>query len=61
MNQKKASATIFFTATVLFLAVCGILLFALPQRTYSENENRYLTTFQPLSISAFLDTSMQKT
>ncbi len=60
MNQKKASATIFFTATVLFLAVCGILLFALPQRTYSENENRYLTTFQPLSISAFLDTSMQK-
>ena len=60
MNQKKASATIFFTATVLFLVVCGILLFALPQRTYSENENRYLATFQPPSISAFLDTSMQK-
>ena len=60
MNKKHRFYAVFFLTTVLFLAVCGILLFALPQRTYSENENRYLTTLKPPSFSDFLDTSMQK-
>lgn len=60
MNTKNISPAIFFTTTILLLSFCGILLFLLPQREYSENENRYLTTFQSPSISAFLDTSMQK-
>ncbi|MCI9612847.1 MAG: hypothetical protein HFH33_12635 [Eubacterium sp.] len=60
MNKKQRFYAVFFLTTVLFLAVCGILLFALPQRTYSENENRYLTTLKPPSFSDFLDTSMQK-
>ena len=60
MNKKHRFYAVFFLTMVLFLAVCGILLFALPQRTYSENENRYLTTLKPPSFSDFLDTSMQK-
>lgn len=59
-NKKKQPFAVFFILSVLFLAVCGILLFILPQRTYSENENRYLTTLKAPSFSDFLDTSMQK-
>ncbi|MDE7310785.1 MAG: hypothetical protein K2N87_04055 [Eubacterium sp.] len=60
MNRKNRSPALFFITSVLLLAGCGILLFTLPQRTYSENENRYLETFQPHGFSDFLDTSMQK-
>lgn len=60
MNQQKASSRIFFMAAILILSVSGILLFVLPEHSYSENENRYLTTFKQPSVSAFLDTSMQK-
>ncbi len=60
MKQPKTSFQIFFTAVLLFLTASGILLFVLPQRSYSENENRYLTTLQPPSLSGFMDTSMQK-
>lgn len=60
MNRNKRSSALFFTVSVLLLAVCGVLLFVLPQRAYSENENRYLSTFQPPALSGFLDTSMQK-
>lgn len=60
MKQKEASSRIFFIAAVLYLAVNGILLFVLPQQSYSENENRCLTTFQSPSLSGFMDTSMQE-
>ena len=60
MKAKKTSSVIFFILSMLLFALGGILLFALPQRTYSENENRYLTTFQPPAVSSFLDTSMQQ-
>lgn len=60
MNVQKLSSLIFFTAVILTLAISGIALFVSPGRIYSENENRYLTTFKPPSVTAFLDTSMQK-
>lgn len=60
MKTKKISSAVFFIISVLLPALCGILLFLLPQRTYSENENRYLTTFQPPTASAFMDTSLQQ-
>lgn len=60
MKVKKTSPAIFFVLSMLLFTLGGVLLFALPQRTYSENENRYLTTFQPPAVSSFLDTSMQK-
>lgn len=60
MKTKMTSPAIFFILTILVFTLNGILLFALPQRTYSENENRYLTTFQTPSVSSFFDTSMQQ-
>lgn len=60
MNKIKISQIIFFAAVILLLAANGISLFILPQRDYSENENRYLTTFQPPSLAGFLDTSLQE-
>lgn len=60
MSRTKLSAAIFFIVIVFILAVNGILLFVLPQRNYSENENRYLTTFKVPSPASFLDASMQK-
>lgn len=60
MKKQTLSPAVFFAASILLLTCCGILLFVLPQRTYSENENRYLTTFQPPTISGFLDISLQQ-
>ncbi len=60
MKFKKLSPALFFIASVSIFTLCGILLFAMPQRTFSENENRYLNTFKKPAISDFLDTSMQK-
>lgn len=60
MKTQKRSYAIFFIIVLLLLASEGILIFILPQRAYSENENRYLTTIEPPSFSAFLDTSMQE-
>lgn len=60
MKQKKRSPFLFFTTAILILALCGISLFLLPQRSYSEHENRYLTTFQKPSVRGFFDSSMQQ-
>lgn len=60
MKTLKKSQKIFFILAVMLPAVSGILLFLLPQKTYSENENRYLTTMKPPTISGFFDTSVQK-
>lgn len=60
MRKTNLSPALFFTMSVLLFALCGILLFALPQRTYSENENRYLTVFEPPTVSGFFDTSFQQ-
>lgn len=60
MKAKITSSAIFFILSMLLFALGGILLFVLPQRTYSENENRYLTTFELPAVSSFLDTSMQQ-
>lgn len=59
-NAPEKSYALFFVVTTALLAVCGCLLFLLPQRAYSENENRYLTMFQPVSLSGFMDGSVQK-
>lgn len=62
-TSKKSlaiSQTLFFICMTAFFGISGILLFFLPQRTYSENENRYLTTFQKPSFSSFMDASMQE-
>lgn len=60
MKTQKLSPILFFIISILLPALCGILLFLLPQRAYSENENRYLTTFKPPTVSGFLDTSLQQ-
>lgn len=60
MEQKKRSPFLFFTATIFIFAYCGISIFLLPQHSYSENENRYLTTFQKPSVRGFFDSSMQQ-
>ncbi len=60
MRSKKLSPAIFFAGCILLFTICGSLLFLLPQHTYSENENRYLTTLKKPTVSGFLDTSMQK-
>lgn len=60
MKPPKISSFLFFAIVLLWLAVNGILLFALPQRTFSENENRCLTTFQTPTLQGFFDTSLQE-
>lgn len=60
MKFKKLSPMLFFITSVLFFTLCGCFLFLRPQRTFSENENRCLSTFKHPTISDFLDTSMQK-
>ena len=60
MKTTRLSYAIFFILSVLFFVISGFLLFLLPQREFSENENRCLTTFRPPEISGFLDTSMQQ-
>ncbi|MCI9020681.1 MAG: hypothetical protein HFH32_08075 [Eubacterium sp.] len=59
-RAKTASCRIFFLTALLLLSAGGFLLFTLPQRSYSEQENRYLNRFEVPAFSAFLDTSMQK-
>lgn len=60
MKRTNISPIVFFTIAILLPALGGILLFLLPQRTYSENENRYLTTFSLPAVSSFADTTMQQ-
>ncbi len=60
MKKDKISYAVFFLTIIVILAVNGLFLFIRSQREYSENENRYLTTFQPFAITGFLDTSLQK-
>lgn len=59
-DVPKKSYIVFFTSMISLLSLFGILLFFMPQRQFSENENRYLTTIQPVSVAGFLDTSVQK-
>lgn len=54
------SCRIFFSIILLLFTISGCLLFFLPQDTFSENENRYLATFKPLSMERFMDLSMQE-
>ncbi len=51
-EQKHHVSALYVILVVGALAVCGICMFVLPQRTYSENENRYLTTFPKLSTES---------
>lgn len=60
MKTSKRPCTVFFCFTIFLFAAGGICLFFLPQHTYSENENRYLATFQPPTFAGFLDTSFQE-
>lgn len=60
MEKLKISKIIFFIASCFILAIGGILLFALPQDTFSEDENRYLTSIQLPTLSGFMDASMQE-
>ncbi len=60
MKFKKLSPMLFFITSVLFFTLCGCFLFFMPQREFSENENRCLATFEHPTISGFLDTSMQE-
>ncbi len=56
----KKSCTVFFASLTALLGTFGILLFCLPQRAFSENENRTLATFQPPTLSGILDASVQE-
>lgn len=56
----KKSYLIYFILLIILTGFPGILLFYLPQRTFSENENRYLTTFSPVSIAGFADHTLQE-
>lgn len=57
MNNK--SSCIFFAGVTVMLGVFGLALFWMPQKPFSETENRCLATFQKASVSGFLDTSLQ--
>lgn len=57
--MENKSSCIFFLGVIALLGICGSFLFCMPQKSFSETENRYLTTLQKESISTFIDTSFQ--
>lgn len=63
-NRQKEQAhrlSVLYVALVIgLLTVCGICIFALPQRTYSQNENRYLTTLPELHAENILSGEAQQ-
>lgn len=59
-DLPEKSCIAFFVGMIALLSLFGILLFCMPQQHFSENENRYLTSIQPVSLTGFLDASVQK-
>lgn len=57
--MKHKSDCIFFWGIVALLGIFGVFLFCMPQKSFSETENRCLATFQKESISEFFDVSFQ--
>ena len=49
-TAKKLSAILFF----IIIAVVPVLIFCLPIKTFSENENRVLANFPPVSVNSIL-------
>lgn len=57
--MKNKSSLIFFAGITAMLLILGAALICMPQASFSETENRYLTNFEKPSVSGFLDTSFQ--
>ena len=57
--MKNKFSCIFFIGITALLSIFGMFLFCMPQKSFSEMENRCLTTFQKMSVSGFFDTSFQ--
>ncbi len=51
---------IYFIVTIFIFSVGGILFKALPQKDFSENENRYLSTFPKLSLEDYMSGDFQE-
>lgn len=58
-NLKRVSFW-FSLAFFLVLLTVGLLCFILPQKTFSENENRVLSTFRPSDFSGLGDEHFQE-
>lgn len=59
-NIRRNCCTIYIVCILGVLAVCGICMFALPQRTYSQEENRYLTTMPKVTREGVLSGETQQ-
>lgn len=60
-NQEKNYVAWLYAALVIgALTVGGVLLFALPQKSYSESENRYLTKRPEISSEGILSGEVQR-
>lgn len=57
--MKNKFSCVFFIGVTALLSIFGMFLFCLPQKSFSETENRCLATFQKVSVSGFFDTSLQ--
>ncbi len=60
-NVKRDKRGLLYISLVIgALAVGGICIFALPQQTYSAQENRYLTTRPQISVDGIFSGEVQK-
>ena len=59
-DEKRDKRSLLYICGVIgALAVGGICIFALPQQTYSAQENRYLTTRPQISVEGILSGEVQ--
>lgn len=58
--EKKHMELLYVLLVIGALAAGGTAIFALPQRSYSEAENRYLTTMPELSVEGILSGEVQR-
>ncbi len=59
IEKSSRAAGIYIAAVLGALAVGGICIFALPQQTYSAQENRYLTTRPQITMDGILSGQVQ--
>ena len=60
MNKKKHLQWLYVLIVVGTLAAGGVSVFALPQKTYSAAENRYLTKLPRITIDGILTGNVQR-